>query len=81
MALSKLQRGRWSECSGDGLLRGAGLSVFVAEVAARGLCRPRHKAFRLVSSPAIRPASMVQREICIEEVFENEHLHKNGGGG
>jgi hypothetical protein len=66
--------------SGDGPLRGAGLSVFVAQVAARGLCAPRPEASRSVSSPAIRPASIVHRKICVQEVFENEHLHKMGWG-
>ena len=37
--------------SGDGPLRGTGLSVVVAQVAARGLCGPRPEAFRSVSSP------------------------------
>src|SRR5580700_5183096 len=73
-------KGKVVRVSGDGPLRGAGLSVFVAQVAARGLCGPRPEAFRSVSSPAIRPASIVHRKICAEEVFENEHLHKNGWG-
>jgi hypothetical protein len=52
----------------------------VAQVAARGLCGPRPEAFARFHRPAIRPASIVNREICMEQVFENEHLHKNGVG-
>jgi hypothetical protein len=52
----------------------------VAQVAARGLCGPRPEAFARFHRPAIRPASIVNREICTEQVFENEHLHKNGVG-
>jgi hypothetical protein len=75
-------KGKVVRASGDGQLRGAGLSVFVARVAARGLCVPRPEAFfARLHRPAIRPASMVHRKICAEEVFENEHLHKMGGGG
>src|ERR1700719_2671096 len=54
-------KGKVVRVSADGPLRGAGLSVFVAQVAARGLCAPRPEAFRSVSSHPIRPASIAHR--------------------
>ena len=53
----------------------------VAQVAARGLCGPRPEAFARSDRPQTRPAPIVNREICMEQVFENEHLHENGVGG
>ena len=53
-------KAKGAEFSGDGRLRGAGLSVFVAQVAARGLCGPRPEAFRSVSPP--RDTACVDRE-------------------